>query len=158
DLLLQTCDQFGLQITPRLSLFPQDPDGKFTVASLLRNRMILGGTLIPAEESTALADEVRAAVDATPPFPSETMPAWTARAGLTHRARDAVLAESGFAPTGPPWRVQMHLSHPPVIGKLCWMLADGTDSIAHALATDLDIRLERPVRLIAEAARRVTVE
>jgi monoamine oxidase len=158
DLLLQTCDQFGLGITPRLALFPKEPDGTFSVASLLRNRLILQGELIEAPESTALADEVRTAVDAVPPVPAETLPAWAARAGISERARAAVLAQAGFDPTSPPWRVQMLLAHPPLIGKVCWMLTDGTDSVAHAISDELDIRLEQPVRLIARNGGGITVE
>lgn len=147
DLLLQVCDEFGLELTPRLALFPSDPDGSFTVASPLRNPLVLGGRLLDPSESTALADEVRTAVESFPPSPTETMPAWTARAGISDDARSAVLAQAGFDPVSPPWRVQMEINHPPPIGKLCWMLADGTDSIAHAIADGIDIRLEQPVRL-----------
>jgi monoamine oxidase len=149
DLLLQICDEFGLELTPRLSLSPREPDGTFTAGSVLRNRLILDGELVSDHESAALADEVSTAVAQVPPSPDETAPAWAARAGLSHRARQAFLAQTAFIPTTAPWRVQMGILSPPMIGKLCWMLADGTDSIALAIAEGLDIRLEQPVRLIA---------
>lgn len=149
DLLLQVCDEFGLAITPRIAMFPSDPDGSFTVASPLRNRMILGGRLLDESESVALADEVREAVDASPPAPGEMLPAWAARAGIGDDARSAVLAQAGFDPVSEPWRAQMELFHPPAVGMVCWMLADGTDSIAHAIADGLDVRLREPVRLVS---------
>jgi monoamine oxidase len=158
DLLLQVCDEFGLEITPRMALFPSDPDGSYTVASAVRSPLILGGRLLDPSESGALADEVRAAVDAFPPSPTETMPAWTARSGISDAARSAVLAQAGFDPVSPPWRVQMEINHPPPIGRLCWMLADGTDSIAHAIAEGLDIKLEQPVRLVTSRRGGVVVE
>jgi monoamine oxidase len=158
DLLLQICDQFGLEITPRISLVPRDPDGALTVASILRNGIVSGGKLLDESESIAIADEVRAAVDAVPPALSETMPAWLARAGLSERARAAVSAQSGFDPVDVPWRAPMSMFHPPLIGMICWLLADGTDSVAHAIGDGLDIRLEQPVRLVTRNGGKLTVE
>ena len=158
DMILEVCDRFGLALTPRLSMFPSDPDGQYTIASPLRSGMIVGGRKLTDAEVTALADEVRAGVDAFPPVPTETIPAWAARAGLGPEARAVVLAQSGFDPVTEPWRVQMAIAHPPVSGKVCWMLADGTDSLAHALAEGLDIRLERPVRMLRHSSQGWTVE
>jgi monoamine oxidase len=158
DLLLQVCDEFGLEITPRMALFPRDPDGRYSVASMIRNRPVMDGRQLSEEESNALADEVRAAVDAVPPSPTETLRAWGARAGLSDTARRLVYVQAGFNPTSSSWRVQMRVHQPPHIGKVCWLLADGTDSIAHAIADGLDIRLEQPVRLIVRNGGRFTVE
>lgn len=157
DLVLQVCDELGLRLTPGAALATSDADGSFTVASLLRNRVVLGGRLLCPAESTALADEVRAAVDAAPPAATETMPAWTARTGLSDDARSAVLALAGFNPTSAPWRVQMAINHP-ALGAVCWMLADGADSIAHAMTDGLEVRLEQPVRLLTRRRGGVEIE
>src|SRR5262249_62414136 len=46
DLVLRMCDELGLQLTPGAALVTSDADGSFTVASLLRNRVVLGGRLL----------------------------------------------------------------------------------------------------------------
>lgn len=158
DLLLQVCDEFGLPITPGFSLSPGEPDGTFTAASLLRNKLILGDELVARAESAALADSVRQAIEAHPPQPTEMLTAWAARVGIDDRARRALVAQSGFIPTSPARRAQMKLIQPPVIGKMCWLLADGTDSIAYAIADGLEIRLDQPVRLISRVRGGIAVE
>jgi len=158
DLLLQTCDEFGLALTPRTTLMPRDPDGSFSVASPLRGPMIIDGAVVRPTEATALAEEVRTATTASPPLAVETIPAWVARAGLSDRAQRAVLAQAGGDPVSTPWRVQMEVVHPPLVGKACWMLADGAESIARAIADGLDIRLEQPVRLVTRRRGEVEIE
>ena len=54
DLILQVCDELGIGLTPRLSLFPRDPDGRFSGASLLRNQVLVGGKVV-----TGVAGEVQ---------------------------------------------------------------------------------------------------
>jgi monoamine oxidase len=158
DLLLQTCDEFGLFLTPRITLMVPDPDGSFSVASPLRGPMVIGGAVVGGAEASALAEEVRTAANAFPPVPVETIPAWVARAGLSDRAQRAVLAQSGWDPVSAPWRVQMEVVHPPLVGKACWMLADGAESIARAIADGLDVRLEQPVRLVTRRRGGVDIE
>lgn len=151
DMVLEVCDKLGVALTPRVALVESDPDGSYTIASLLRNKVVVGGRLLSEDEATVLADEVRAAVDAYPPSPTETIAAWAARTDLGPDARAAVLAQAGLNPNSDPWRVQTMILHPPGTGKVAWMLADGTDSIARALAVDLDVRLAQPVRMISRS-------
>jgi len=158
DLLLQTCDEFGLALTPRITLMSSDPDGSFSVSSPLRGPMILGGRVVRQAEATVLAEEVRTAANAFPPLPVETIPAWVARAGLSDRAQRAVCAQAGGDPVCAPWRVQMEVVHPPPVGKACWMLVDGAESIARAISDGVDIRLEHPVRLVTHRRDGVEIE
>ncbi|MER7986156.1 NAD(P)/FAD-dependent oxidoreductase [Streptomyces noursei] len=158
DLILQVCAELGVTLTPRMELFPRDPDGRATGASPLRNAVVLDGRLLDPAERDRIADEVRAALDAAPPLPTETLPAWAARAGLSPVARRVFLAQTGTNPVEEPWATQMAHVHPLHIGMACWMIADGSDSLAHALAHDLDVRLEHPVRLVRRDGRRMTVE
>jgi predicted RNA-binding protein YlxR (DUF448 family) len=37
---------------------------------------------------------------------------------------------------------------PPHVGRVCWMMADGTDSLAHAMGDGLDVRLDTRVRVV----------
>lgn len=148
DKLLHACDRYGVALTPRFALFPFDPDGRLTAASPLRNLTVLDGRLLPPEQRDALADEVRTALDAVPPSPTETVPAWAARVGLSHDARRLFCAQTGANPVHVAAQVPMAMVEPPHIGKICWMMADGTDALATAMADGLDVRLEQPVRLV----------
>ncbi|WP_158890838.1 flavin monoamine oxidase family protein [Amycolatopsis anabasis] len=158
DKILRACAELGICLTPRLSLFPSDPDGRRTAASPLRVTMVLDGRLLPEPERDKIADEVRAAIDASPPSPAETLSAWAARAGLSPAARRIFCAQAGYNPVHEAAQVPMSMVEPPHVGKICWMLADGTDSLATAMATGLDVRLGQPVRLVRRERGRLTVE
>jgi monoamine oxidase len=158
DKLLSLCHELGLALTPHLELVPVDPDGRLTSASPLRVTMVSRGRRLDDAERDAIADEIRTALDAFPPEPTEMIPAWAARSGLSEDARRMYDAQTGFNPVGESATVQVGLLHPPHVGRLCWLLADGTDAVAQALADGLDIRLEQPVRLVSRTARRVVVE
>jgi monoamine oxidase len=157
DKLLEVCARYGLGLTPELQLFPADPDGRFTAAGPLRGHVVVDGRLLPADERVRVAGEVRDGLRAMPPQPGEVVPAWAARAGLTPLARRLVSAQTGFNPVAEPSRVQMSMLEPPHVGKVCWMLTDGTDMIATALAAGLDVRLEQPVRLVRHSRGGVIV-
>lgn len=159
DAILAVCDRYGLDLTPHFSLFPSaDPDGRFSGATLLRNQMVLGNQVVSAAERDAIAAEVRAALDATPPNPVETLPGWARRAKLSPRAYLAFCNQSALNPTGTPWGIHMSHVEPPEIGRLCWMLGDGSDAVSRAMADGLDVRFEHPARLVVEQSGSMTVE
>lgn len=158
DKILQMCAQLELELTPQLQMFPFDPDGGFSAAGPLRAAVVSEGRLLPEEERDRLADEVRTALTAMPPQPTETVPAWAARAGLSAPARRMMAAQAGFNPVSESSVVQMAMLEPPHVGRVCWMLADGTDAMATAMASGLDVRLEQPVRLIRHGRGGVSVE
>lgn len=157
DKLLQACARYGVALTPRFALFPFDPDGRLTAASPLRNTAVLDGRLLVPAERDALADEVRTALDAVPPSPTETVPAWAGRVGLSPDARRLFCAQTGANPVHTASQVPMAMVEPPHIGKICWMMADGTDALATAMAEGLDIRLGQPVRLVRRAGRELEI-
>ncbi len=157
DKLISYCAELGLQLTPQLALFPTEPDGRLTAASPLRATVVLGGRLADDELRDRLADEVRAALEETPPSPTETVAAWTARAGLSPEARRLFRAQTGFNPVHVDVQIPMSMLEPPHVGRVCWMLADGTDTLARALADGLDVRLEQPVRLVRRTPGRIEV-
>jgi monoamine oxidase len=158
DMILQVCDEFGLDLTPRFSLFPVNADGSVTAASHVRNPLVLDGQRVDAGRAAEIADEIDAALVAIPPSATEMLPAWAARSGLSPQARTAICLQAGANPVDVPWRVQMSHISPPETGKLVWMLADGTDSVAHAIADGLDIRCNQPARLVARAGSQTVVE
>ncbi|GAA1948976.1 hypothetical protein GCM10009798_05240 [Nocardioides panacihumi] len=158
DKLLQYCDELGVALTPQVALFPSDPDGRLTAASPLRTTLVIGGRRLSVCERDRLADEVRTALDTTPPEPTEPVLAWTARAGLTPAARNLFCWQTGYNPVHEASQVPMSMFHPPHVGSVCWMMADGTDALAQALAEGLDIRLEQPVRATRRRRGQLVVE
>jgi monoamine oxidase len=158
DKLLSLCDELGLSLTPQMALFYPDPDGRLTSASPLRATMVRNGRRVDDADRDAIANEVRAALDAFPPSPTEMIPAWAARAGLSSGARQIYNAQTGYNPVNESDSVQMAMLEPPHVGRSCWLLADGTDSVTQALSHGLDIRLKQPVRLITRTRTQVVVE
>ncbi|WP_370937397.1 flavin monoamine oxidase family protein [Amycolatopsis sp. cg13] len=158
DELLRTCAELGVALTPQLALLRADPDGRFSAASSLRNTTVVEGRCLPDADRDQVADEVRAALDACPPDPSELVPAWAARVGLSPLARRLFLALTGFNPVHDDSQIQMSMVEPPHVGKVCWMMADGTDALARAMSEGLDIRLRHVVHAVRRTGREITVE
>ena len=150
DRILGACAEFGIKLTPTTSLVAPDPDGRITAASLLRHPTVAGGRLLPDDERNRVADEVRAALDSTPPVPHETITSWAARSGLSPVARGLVCAQAGANPVHEANEVQMASIEPPHAGRTCWMIAGGADSLARAMAEGLDVRFEQPVQMISQ--------
>jgi monoamine oxidase len=158
DKILELCKAFDIKLTPMLELLPADPDGVHSAASLLRGKPVVVGDLVLTEESqNQIADEIRAALDALPPTPGEVIPGWAARAGLSPLARRMLVAQTGFNPVSEPSRIPMAMIQPPHSGRVCWMLAHGTDTVAWALADGLEIRMKQPVREVRRSGRSVIV-
>jgi monoamine oxidase len=56
--------------------------------------------------------------------------------------------QSGYNPVHEAAQIPMSMFEPPHVGRVCWMMADGTDSLAHAMADGLDVRLDTPARVV----------
>lgn len=158
DKLLEYCANLDVAITPQVALFPTEPDGRLCAASPLRETLIVDGRRLPDDERDAIADEVRAALDAVPPQPTEPVQAWAARAGLSPLAHRVFCWQSGYNPVHESAQIPMSMFEPPHVGRACWMMADGTDSLAQAISAGLDVRLEQPVRLVRRGRAGLVVE
>lgn len=158
DKILDVCAQLGVELTPQMALFPAEPDGSFSGASPMRNPLVLGGKLVSSEARERIPAEVSDALAHTPPESTEPVLSWAARSGLSAAARAMLAAQAGYNPVSHVAQIPTGELHPPSIGKVCWMLADGTDSLAQAMAQDLDIRFEQPVRLIRRIRGGVAVD
>ncbi|MFI7006559.1 flavin monoamine oxidase family protein [Streptomyces sp. NPDC050145] len=158
DKILEYCADLKVAITPQVALFPTDPDGRLTAASPLRETVVVDGLRLADDARDRIADEVRAALDSAPPSPTETIPAWAARAGLSPVARRLFCGQTGYNPVHEASQIRMSMLEPPHVGRVCWMLADGTDSLARAMAEGVDIRLEQPVRLVRRGRGGLVVE
>jgi monoamine oxidase len=158
DKILEVCAELGVALTPSFGLFRPDPDGRLTAASILRTIMVIGGRRATDAERDEIADELRAALDSAPPDPTEMIPAWAARAGLSPVTRRMFCLQTGANPVHHASQVQMAMLHPPHIGRTCWLLADGSDSLATAMAAGLDVRLSSPVRRVSSRGGIVVIE
>jgi monoamine oxidase len=157
DAILQFCMEHGIGLAPAVRMFPKGPGGTYSGASILLGNMAIGGAAVPQSRSEAVADEVQAALAQQPPSTVETLLAWARRVRLSAPARAAYVMQAGFNPVHRPELVSSWHVHPGDIGRLCWLVADGTDAIARVAAQGLDIRYDSPVRLIRRQAARYEV-
>ncbi|WP_194238357.1 flavin monoamine oxidase family protein [Streptomyces spongiae] len=153
DRLLAFCLEQGLALSPEIRMFPKGPSEKYSGASIMLGNLVLRGRAVSEERRAELAVEVQSALDAAPPTPAETIAAWGARVGLSDDAYRAYVAQAGFNPVHRETLTSSWHVHPGDIGRLCWVLADSTDAIAHAAARGLDVRVDQPVRLISRVGR-----
>lgn len=153
DFLLEFCAENGITLKPEIRMFPKGPGDRYSGASILLGNLMVGEKRVGDDERAALAGEVQDALDATPPGEKETLKAWVRRAGLSSGAAYAYVMQGAFNPTHRPELISTWHVHPGDIGRICWILADGTDTMARVAAEGIDVRLETPVRLVERAGR-----
>ena len=158
DAIIQFCVENGVEITPRMNMFPKGPNGRFSGASIMLGNVVVDGASVTADDRQKLALEVDEALAAQPPLGTETTLAWARRVGLSPQARDMYVMQGVFNPVTVPGLVPSWHVHPGDIGRICWLLADGTDSVARTAAEGLDIRFSSPVRLVSREGRAYRVE
>jgi monoamine oxidase len=151
DLLLEFCLEHGISVEPQIRMFPKGPGAHYSGASILLGNLVVDGKKIEDDDRATLAREVQDALDAAPPTEAETLLAWARRVGLSPRARHAYVMQGEFNPVSRSETVSSSHVHPGDIGRLCWILTDGTDTLARTAAGGLDIRYESPVRLVTRA-------
>lgn len=150
DALLEFCVRQDLRLAPQVRLLPREPRGSSTGASGLRGRIVSGGRAVADAERWDLADEVQLALEQDPPDRMETLLAWSHRVGLSPGARDAYAMQGSLAPQARRELVSSWHVHPGDAGQVRWMLADGADSIARAVAEGLNLVFGSPVRWIGK--------
>jgi monoamine oxidase len=148
DAILNLCRELSVPLTPTQSFYREELHPVTTESAVLRNPLFVDGDRLDREAGAAVAGEAEAAFTATAPRAGETMSAWVRRAGLSGHAARLFEGLAGANPVALPWRAPASLWYHADVGVAAWMLADGTDSIARAMAADLDVRLEEPVALI----------
>jgi monoamine oxidase len=148
DLLLQFCVERDIAFKPEIRMFPKGPGARYSGASILLGNMVVDGTRVADDDRLALASEVGAALESVPPAATESLKAWARRAGLSSRAASAYVMQGAFNPTHRPELVSTWHVHPGDIGRICWILQDGTDTMARAALDGIDVRLETPVRVV----------
>lgn len=149
DRLLAYCLEHDIPLSPEIRMFPKGPGDRYTGASIILGNLVMDGRRVPDDVRVALAAEVKAALDANPPGLAETLDAWGRRVGLSAAAFTAYTMQAGFNPVHRSALTSSWHVHPGDIGRLCWILADSTDSIARTAAEGIDVRLGTPVRLVS---------
>jgi monoamine oxidase len=158
DLLIQFCVENDIALSPRIQMFPKGPGSHFSGASIMLGNMVIDERKVPDDERRTLATEVQTALDAQPPTPVETMGAWARRVGLSPRAREAFVMQGAFNPVHRPDIVSSWHVHPGDIGRVCWVLPTGTDTLARVAAEGIEVQFETPVRLVTRQGRAYRVE
>jgi len=158
DAILKFCVENDLKLTARMHMFPKGPNGRYSGASIMLGNVVANGDVVPLSSREVLASEVDAALAAHPPLGGETTLAWARRVDLSPPARDMFVMQGIFNPLTTPSLVQSRHVHPGDIGRTCWLVADGTDTIAQTAADGLDIRFSSPARLVSRVGRGYRVE
>ena len=153
DLLLEFCVENGIGLKPEIRMFPKGPGARYSGASILLGHVVIDEKRVEDDARAALAGEVQDALDAVPPGEKETLKAWVRRAGLSRAAADAYVMQGAFNPTARAEIVSSWHVHPGDIGRICWILSDGTDTMARVAAEGIDVRLSTPVRLVERVGR-----
>ncbi len=157
DLLLQFCLENEIGLKPEIRMFPKGPDARYSGASILLGNVVVGEKRVEDDVRAALASEVQDALDAVPPGEKETLKAWVRRAGLSPAAAAAYVMQGAFNPTARAELVSSWHVHPGDIGRICWILQDGSDTMARVAAAGLDVRLNTPVRLVQRVGKQYRV-
>jgi monoamine oxidase len=156
--MLNACRAHGVRLTEPFSLYPAAASEEISpLRRWLDAPAMLGGRMVPDDERTALAEEVEAALAACPSVGHESMAAYAARARLSPRAASLLCSLAGGNPQAPAWRVPMWVWTDVLLGHQCWRMADGADSLAHAVAAGLDVRLEERARVVRRHGASVEV-
>ena len=157
DRLLSFCLDHDIPLSPEIRMFPKGPGSRYSGASIILGNLVMGGRRVSDEARWDLATEVQAALDSDPPGLAETLDAWGRRVGLSPDAYTAFTMQSGFNPVHRSALTSSWHVHPGDIGRLCWILADSTDSIARTAAEGVDIRFRQPVRLVSRRGGRYRI-
>lgn len=153
DRLLAFCVDNDIKLSPEIRMFPKGPGAHYSGASVLLGNVVVKGERVMDDVKLAIAQEVQVALDATPPTFAETVEAWGRRVGLSQDTFNLYTWQTGFNPLHRSNVVSSWHVHPGDIGRVAWILADGTDTIVSTASQGLDINYDAPVRLVARAGR-----
>jgi monoamine oxidase len=156
--LVQLCAELGVELSEPVCIARPDtlPSETRLEGYLAEGRVIVGGELLTGARFKAVDDELRTVLRHSPPAPQESTAQWTRRARLSSDARGVV---AGFArliqfdlfQNDAGFMTETHV-------EPARRIVGGTQKLANALARELDVRLNSPVRTVRQARGTVEVE
>lgn len=120
-------------------------------------RIIVDGELLTGPRLTEIESEIRTAFAEHPPAPHEVAEQWTRRAQLSDTARAALAGPARMPVQYDLAQTDTHYLTEAHVGDIR-RIVGGSQRLADALARDLDVRLERPVRAVRQSGGRVFLE
>lgn len=139
------CSQVGAELgEPQVYGSPQEGDATLMEAYLRVARFVVGERVLSREEGDEIGAELRTAAQTYVPHPGEIVEQWIRRARLSDDAASVSRALARFFAQLDPWDCDVHFivgAH----GGTFQRVRGGTNSLLHALALELDIRLGDPV-------------
>lgn len=151
--------ELGVELSEPFWIWREDtkPDELLIEARLQEGHVVLGGEPLRGERFQQAEKEVRAALRTTPPEHHELVSQWVIRAGLSS---DGSAIVSRF--------LQLTQFDPYQMDAAAFLVdpgyftirrvVGGSQVLAEALAADLDVRLESPVRAVRQGRDRAEVE
>src|SRR2546427_6045511 len=141
------CEKYELELTEEFSLGTDVPD------------LIFGGRRLEREAAAELVTELRVAIRQTRPGHYESVAQWLRRARVSQPAELLVAAIAQSTPASPlrladAEELNVELSW----GKGYRKIKGGNDTLPRALASNVEVRLNQPVRVVGWSATGVTVE
>lgn len=157
--LIALCAEVGLALSEPVAIERPDtlPTETPLEGYLADGRIIVNGELLTGSRFTVVEAEVRAALLATPPAPHEVVAQWVRRAELSAIAAGAVSGISRMPVQYDPSQIDCHYLIDAHVGEIR-RIVGGSQRLCDALARDLTVRLDSPVRAIRQAGGRVQLE
>lgn len=152
------CDELGVELSEPVWMGHPDAEGSAAALGYLTpGRIVVGGQVLGKNDLSTVVEEVRTALDATPPSSHETIEQWARRSRLSDAARSAIRGFARMPTQHDPFQVDAHYLTDGHVGEIRRVLG-GTQRLAEALAGRLTVQLESPVRVVRQSGGVVVVE
>lgn len=122
-------------------------------------RLAVGNRMLGADEAEAVVEELAAAYRRAPPASFESLAGWGRRNRLSTEATSLLRSFTQYSPV-----TSMHFADASEFERQLahagetYRIAGGNDTLPRRLATDLDVHLETPVRLVTWSTTEAVVE
>ena len=141
------CATHGVELSDEFSLGTEVPN------------LIFGGERLDRAAAAEIVDELRAAIKRTRPSHYESVAQWLRRARVSHQAELLLAAIAQSTPAASmrvadAQELNMDLSW----GEAYRKIKGGNDTLPRTMAGNVDVRLQRPVRVVGWGAGGVIVE